>query len=174
MPNAYVVGSSALFFVPTLLSFFRQSIVVTIVLFNAALFSTLYHFSDETEYENLDIIWASITVLMALLLMAILARRFPPWNWRVFLPFSFGLAAFIVYFTQGQARATEGSDELDTDSNTYILWHSLWHVLIGLAGTFLVWTPVNLADANISYAQLYKDIHRNYVKNTMNVETFSE
>lgn len=166
MTNGFVVASSAFLFVPTLVSFFRQSLIVTIVFFNAALFSTLYHTADEQEYEQLDLIWASLAVFTALVLLAAIARNFPPWNWRVILPVFLGLTAFIIYFSAGHSN-----DLSDTNSDQYTLWHSLWHLLVGLAGLFLVWTPVNLNDANVSYGELYQDIVRKYCTTSFNKKT---
>jgi uncharacterized membrane protein YfcA len=169
MANGFVIASSAFLFIPTFISFFRQSLIVTIILLNSAIFSTLYHLSDEKDYETFDLIWASLAILIGLLLLAALARKYPPWNWRIFMPFALSTAAFVIYFVEGSASTTE-----DTDSSHYDLWHSLWHLLIGLAGLFLVWTPVNLADANISYADLYVNLYKNSTHSKLDKFTLLE
>jgi len=163
MGHPWVIASSAFFFVPTLLAFFRQSLLVTIIYFNAALFSTLYHVHDEKQYADLDVMWASLAVLISLVMLAVVALHYAPWNWRVFLPFAFGIAGFIVYFVGGQASDTcvaEGDDDYD-------LFHSLWHLFVGLAGLFIVWTPVDLSEASVSYGELYMKIIKNYCTNTV-------
>lgn len=167
MANAWVVASSSLFFVPAFLAFFRQNIVVAIIFFNAALFSTLYHLNDETEYEDLDVLWASLAVLISLVLLAVLARHYPPWHLRILVPFFLGVAGFIVYFVGGQMS----SDPAVTEDDHYDLYHSLWHLFIGLAGAAVAWTPVNLAEANFTYGELYLDIARKYSHSPVNLKT---
>jgi predicted membrane channel-forming protein YqfA (hemolysin III family) len=158
MPNAYVVASSAFFFVPALLSLFRQCIFVSVVLINAALFSTLYHVSNEKNYEDLDVFWASLAVFVALLLLAVLALDYAPWNWRIVMPLLFGVTAFVLYFTDGQCQ---GDPCVPTQK--YDLYHSLWHLFIGIAGIFLVWTPVDLSRA---VRTTYADLGHHLIKNS--------
>jgi predicted membrane channel-forming protein YqfA (hemolysin III family) len=158
MGHPWVVASSAFFFLPALISFFRQNVVVTIIFFNAALFSTLYHVHDQDQYAELDVLWASLAVLTALTLLAVIAQHYAPWNWRVILPFLLGLTAFVLYFVGGQISETEEAEKRDD----YELYHSLWHLFVGLAGLVLAWTPVNLAEANLSYKDLYSKIVKGY------------
>ena len=153
--NPWVVASSAFFFAPAVVSLFRQHLIVTIIYTNAALFSTLYHVHNEQEYADLDVVWASLAVAVSMLLLAVLALHYAPWNWRVFLPFALGLAGMIVYFVAGQAFDAE-----EARTEHYEIYHSLWHLFVGLAGLILVWTPVDLREANLSYGELYLKISK--------------
>ena len=159
--HVWVIVSSALLFLPAILSFFRQSLVVTIVFFCSALFSTMYHANDENNYEDLDLIWASLTILVALVMLCLIATKYVFWNWRVLLPLVFGVAGLLVYFLEGM----QSTDPLQKDDSHYDLYHSLWHLFIAIAGTFLVWTPVNVAEANMSFSEIYIKILKNYTTN---------
>lgn len=143
--------SSGLFFVPTIIAFFRQSFLITIIFFNAALFSTLYHASNEENYEELDVMWANLAVLCSLIILVIVSKRYSPWNWRVLVPTIFGLGAFGLYFGYGRAPETTNT-ELD---NEYNLFHSLWHVLISISGMFVAWQTCDLSEINSTFASMY-------------------
>ena len=158
MGHPWVVASSAFFFLPAFISFFRQSAIITIIFFNAALFSTLYHIHNEDQYAELDVLWASLAVLAALTLMTVIAQHYAPWNWRILLPFILGFTGFILYFVGGQNSSTEEAEK----SDDYDLYHSLWHVFVGLAGLVIVWTPVDLSEAKVSYGELYLKIIKKY------------
>lgn len=144
--HPWVVASSSLFFVPAFIALGRQNVVVAIVLMASSLFSLLYHINDERAYEELDVIWASLAVLIALLLLCVLLTRYVPWHPRVALPLAFGLAGLLVYFLEGQSTGTGG-----TDSNHYELYHSLWHFFVALSATALVWTPVQMSELNFTF-----------------------
>lgn len=163
MGSPWVIASSAFLFIPALIALLRQSIVVAIVLFNAAMFSTLYHVNDQQAYAEMDVVWASLTVLISLTMLALLAARYPPWNWRIILPFLLGVAGIIVYFVGGQYHDS-AEMEADNENNHYDLWHSLWHFLVGTAVLLIVWTPVDLSEASMSYAELSRKIQRNFTK----------
>jgi len=165
--NPWVIASSAFFFIPAILALFRQSLVVAIIYFNAAIFSTLYHVSDQKQYAELDVIWASLAILISLVMLAVISLYYAPWNWRVFLPFMFGISGLIVYFVGGQC-----SDTCQTNDHHYVLYHSLWHLFIGLAGLAVVWTPVKLQEAQFSYGELYLKIYANYNNNRLNEKSF--
>lgn len=152
MGDPWVITSSALFFIPAAVSVFSQSLIVTIIYTNAAIFSTLYHSSSENNYSEMDVIWASLAVFISLVILAIVAMYLPATHWRVWVPLVLGVTAFVIYFVQGQRCTNECTD---TDNDNYVLYHSLWHLFVALAGIFLVITPVNLADAvNLTYRDL--------------------
>lgn len=165
--SKFVVASSALFFVPTAISFFTQSLPVTIVFFNTSLFSTLYHYSGEQDYVELDILWATLSILVSMLLLGGIARKYPIWNLRIIIPVILGLAGLIIYLGFGQ------SDGENTNTYDYQLYHGLWHLLIGLAGISISITPVKLADVDLSYFSLYKDMLRSN-KKKVNYDTFTK
>lgn len=154
--NPWVVASSAFFFVPGLIAFLRQSIIVAIIFLMTALFSTLYHTSCEQDYGDMDVMWASMAILVALLMVAINAMHYAPWNWRVLLPVAFGVTGVVLYVVGGQNTNSGG------EPSNYDLYHSLWHLFIGLAGIVLAWTPVDLTEVQYSYPDLYRKIYYNY------------
>lgn len=165
MSNPWVVASSAFFFVPAVIAFLRQSLLVAIVYIMSALFSTLYHTSNELDYGDMDVMWASMAILVSLVMLAIIAMHYAPWNWRVVLPVAFGVTAVVLYAVGGQ-----NMDSTSKDSN-YDLYHSLWHLFVGLAGIVLAWTPVDLTEVQYSYPELYVKIHTNYTKIPLNNKT---
>ncbi len=163
--HAWVIASSSLFFIPAIMSFFRQSLLVTIVFLCSALFSTLYHSSNEKSYADMDVLWANLAIFTALVLLALIAVRYPIWNWRVLLPVVFGLIGLVLYFVEGQADPNHPVDV------HYDLYHSLWHLFICLAGVVLVWTPVDLSEANASYAEIYIKILKNNADYSLNTHS---
>lgn len=165
--HPWVIASSALFFIPAVLAFFTQSLIVTIIFVNSATFSTLYHVKNEKQYADLDVVWASLAVAVALVMLAILSLHHAPWNWRVLLPVVFGVAGFVLYFSGGQA-----SDTCDIENDgDYDVFHSLWHLFVAMAGTTLVLTPVDLSESQLSYLDLAKKISKNYNKTKFNEKT---
>lgn len=156
--SPWVVASSALFFVPALLAFLRQSVVVAIVYINAALFSTLYHANAEQKYEELDVFWANVAVLLSLVMLAVISIRYAPWNWRVLLPSLFGITGMALYFVGGQ----DETPSVTQHDPHYEVYHSLWHLFMSMAATVLVWTPVNFAEAHQSYGEVYLNLYKNY------------
>ena len=150
MGKPLVVASSALMFIPSAIAFFRQSMVVAIAFTVSTIFSVMYHVHSEKKYAELDIIWASLAILVALVMLTIISMRYPPWSWRIVLPVAFGMAAILEYFFMGQA-----DDETDSETDDYATFHSVWHLLIVAAATFLVVTPVDLRQAHHSYVALY-------------------
>ena len=168
--HAWVIASSALFFIPTVISFFRQSIVVTLIYFFSALFSTLYHASDENNYSDEDVMWAVLAIFISLVMLAILTLHYPIWNWRILIPILFGIAGIVIYVTEGQLSETP----CDKADEHYAIFHSIWHTLMAISGTALVWSPIDLAEANMSYAQMYVEIRRNNRKNNVDFHSFKK
>ena len=154
--QGWVIASSALFFVPAAISVFRQSLLITLIFAATALFSTLYHASNETKYEEIDVFFACLSIILSLVMLALIAIHYAPWSWRVLLPVIFGAVGMIVYFLEGQASP----DHSDLGDH-YELYHSLWHLFIAIAGTILVWTPVNLGETSLSYSELYLKMKKN-------------
>jgi len=159
--HAWVIASSALFFIPTIVSFFRQSIVVTLIYFFSALFSTLYHASDEGSYADEDVMWAVLAIFISLIMLAILTLHFP---------IIFGIAGIVIYLTEGQLSETP----CDKADENYAIFHSIWHVLMMFSGLCLVWTPIDLSEANMSYAQMYVEIRRSSRKNQVDFHSFKK
>lgn len=156
--NPWIVASSALFFIPAILAFLRQSVVVAIVFINAALFSTLYHLSGEEKYANMDVFWANAAVLIALVMLAVISIRYAPWNWRVLIPSITGATGMALFFVGGH---DEDVSEIDRDPD-YTLYHSLWHLFMSIAATVIAWTPVDFRDAHQSYGEVYLNLYKNY------------
>lgn len=157
--QTWVVASSALFFVPALIAFLRQSVLVAIVFINAAIFSTLYHIYDEDKYESLDVFWANMAMTVALVMLAVISIHYAPWNWRVLVPSVTGIVGLAMYFVGGQTVLSDGTVQEDPH---YDLYHSLWHLLLSIAGTVVAWTPVDFAEAQQSYGQVYLNLYHNY------------
>jgi len=168
--HPWVIASSALFFIPTIISFFRQSVVVTLIYFFSALFSTLYHASDEGSYSEEDVMWAVLAIFISLVMLAILTLHYPIWNWRIIIPIIFGIAGIVIYVTQGQLSETP----CDKADENYAIYHSIWHVLMCVSATSLVWSPIDLSEANMSYAQMYVEIRRNNRKNNVDFHSFKK
>lgn len=168
--HGWVIASSALFFIPTIISFFRQSIVVTLIYFFSALFSTLYHASNEGNYSQEDVMWAVLAIFISLIMLAILTLHYPIWNWRILIPICFGVAGIVIYLSEGQLNETacHHADE------QYSIFHSIWHLLMALSATALVWSPIDLSEANMSYAQMYVEIRRSNQKNQVNFQSFKK
>ncbi len=162
MGSPAVIATSALLFLPATVAFVRQAIPVAIVYFGAALFSTLYHSYGEQRYADMDVMWASLAVLVGLVVLALLAARYAFWNWRILVPALCGLAGVTLFFIS----ADHGDDEEDgvsrSDNSNYEILHSIWHGLMTVAGIALLWTPVKLGDiANMSYVDLGRAINKN-------------
>lgn len=160
-----MIASSAFFFVPGLVAFLRQSILVAIVFLMSALFSTLYHTSNEQDYGDMDVMWANMAIFVALIMLAINAMHYAPWNWRVVLPLAFGVTGIVLYIVGGQNTHSGG------EAVNYDLYHSLWHLFVGLAGLALAWTPVDFTEAQYSYPDLYRKIYHNYHNTPLNDKT---
>jgi hypothetical protein len=163
--NPWVIASSALFFIPGIVAFLRQSIIVAIVFLMSALFSTLYHTSGQIDYGDSDVMWASMGILIALLMLAINAMHYPVWNWRVFVPVVSGITAVVLYVVGGQNTNSGG------EGSHYDLYHSLWHVFITIGALALTLTPVDLTEIQYSYPNLYARIYDNYRHMPVNNKT---
>jgi predicted membrane channel-forming protein YqfA (hemolysin III family) len=169
--RALLIASSALFFIPTAVSFFKQSIIVSLLYFFSALFSTLYHASNEQKWVQEDVIYATFAILISLALLAILTVHYPVWNWRILVPLAFGIAGLVVYVTEGQL------DDITCDiaTNNYSgQQHVVWHFLMAIAATVLVWTPVDLSEANDSYLEMYKKAVKNNTKVPITLKSFTK
>ena len=86
-------------------------------------------------------------------MLAIDAIHYAPWNWRVLLPLAFGITGVVLYIVGGQNTNSKG------EAVNYDLYHSLWHLFVGLAGLVLAWTPVDLTEVQYSYPDLYRKIY---------------
>ena len=166
--NKYTVASAAFLFVPTLISVYTQAMPVTLTFAFSTVFSTMYHASDEDDYETLDVIWANIAMFLALIMIGLIAIRYGIFHWRVLVPFILGAAAIFIYFFNGYAD----DDENPNDLPDYDLYHSLWHVFLGLAAISIVITPVDIRDASGSYWEMIRKkpvkantSHKGWVKN---------
>lgn len=165
--NSYTVASAAFLFVPTLMSVYTQSMPITLTFAFSTVFSTLYHTSNEESYGTLDVIWANIAMFLALIMLGLIAVRYGVFHWRVMLPFIFGAAAISLYFFHGYAD--DGVDPNNLEH--YELYHSLWHLFLGLAAIAIVITPVDISDASNSYWEMIRKTpgkgnasHRKWVK----------
>jgi hypothetical protein len=137
----WVLASSGLFFLPAAISVFTQSVVVTLIYAGSALFSLLYHCTQEEQYGDVDLQMAIMAILISLVLLSVVANKYSWTSWRVLLPVVFGVIGMAIYFLEGQ------SCSIVHDKENYRLYHSLWHLLMAISGTLLVITPVDLGDA---------------------------
>jgi len=144
--------------------------VVTLIYFFSALFSTLYHASDEKNYADEDVTWATFAILISLILLAILTVHYPIWNWRILIPIIFGVAGIVIYVSHGQLSQTP-CDQADTE---YVIYHDIWHLLMAIAASALVWSPVDLSEANLSYIEMYKKNARNNAKSKLDFQSFKK
>lgn len=143
----WVVASAALFFVPATISVFTQNLLVSIIYFGSALFSTLYHAYDETQFVEEDLLFAILAIVISLVVLAVIARHFSWYSWRILVPLLSGVTGVGIYFCQGQLSLPEPI--------SYEIYHSIWHLLMALSATFLVFTRVDLSEARFSYAELF-------------------
>lgn len=148
--HTWVIASSGLFFLPGAVALFRQSLIVSIILLASALFSTLYHASTETSYAELDVFFASLALMVAVVMLLIVASRYGVLSWRFFCPFSLGLAGLIIYFVEGQFDPVQPKA-----FQHYDLFHSLWHLLLSIAAFILVLTPVDLSLVKMNLVELF-------------------
>ena len=125
MPDAFVMTSSAFLFVPAGIAGWRQQTPVFVALFGGALFSTLYHAYDEQRFEMLDVVWASFSVVAALLVWLAGWKRYGPTHWRSWVPIALGLAAMIIFFVKGSYEHTE---DVENRPDDYEVFHSMWQI----------------------------------------------
>lgn len=161
--KAWVVSSSALFFIPTVLSAFTQHIIVFVVLFMTSIFSTLYHAYDEEKFETIDTIFASFSMLLSIMLTFGLGVQYKKAKTgstekkillgRLLCVVIFGVAALTVYFVGG----SDLSSNDDTENEQYDILHGLWHAFLFIAGTALVAKRIDLALLNKTLKQI---VHR--------------
>lgn len=156
--HTWVIASSGLFFIPAVVALFRQSLLISIILLSSALFSTLYHASTETSYAELDVFFASLALIIAVIMLLIVASRYGVLSWRFFCPFSLGLAGLIVYFVEGQFDPVRPQA-----SCHYDLFHSLWHLLLSIAAFILVMTPVDVSLVKLNLVELFSKSQRNTI-----------
>lgn len=158
--KALVVSSSALFFIPTIISAFTQHVIIFIILFMTSLFSTLYHSFDEEKFETIDTIFASLSLILAILLTFALGLQYKMakdqstqkkrYLARLIIVVIFGIGALVAYFLGGSDL---DSDD-DTDNEHYDALHSGWHMGLFVAGTALVAQPINLSILNKSLKEI--------------------
>jgi hypothetical protein len=155
----YLKISSTLMFIPAMISLYTQPMIISFVLFMASIFSTLYHMSDECNHATSDEIWASLTLMILLVMTLRLAAELGMFHWRVLLAFVFGVTAITAYMTKGSRNdTTETSIE-------YEKWHSIWHTFAAAAATVIV-----LQKSKITFRSdtLMKDT---YQKSRENIES---
>lgn len=139
-------------FVPTIIAIFRQPVVFTVILINAALWSSLYHYSAETKYQSLDEIWANMVIIVAGTLMVLTLPMYPFYHWRIVLPTITGLAAlYVFFFTKAYVPLGQVPQNLDE----YDKWHSLWHILATVTILILVTSKFNLKVIGDSYYKIW-------------------
>ncbi len=130
--RVYLKVSSALMFIPAIISLKTQPIIFSVVLFMAAIFSTLYHLSDEANHATSDEIWASLTLMLILVMSLRLAAELGFFHWRVVSIFAFGITAIVAYMTHGCRNDTT------VTSHEYEMWHSIWHTFAAAAATLVI------------------------------------
>ena len=154
--KALVVSSSALFFIPTIISAFTQHLMIFVILFMTSLFSTLYHSFDEEKFETIDTIFASLSLILAILLTFALGLQYKMAKSnsfekkqllaRLLIVVIFGVAALVCYFVGG----SDLSEDDDTDNDHYDALHASWHIGLFVAGTALVAKRIDLSLLNKS------------------------
>jgi hypothetical protein len=153
-------------FVPALISLYTQPVAISVILFMAAIFSTLYHLSNECRHATSDEIWASLTVMVILVLGLRLTAELGFFHWRVLAIFSTGITAFVAYLTHGSRE--------DTSVTTfkYELWHSIWHTLAAFAATLVVMKKSDIQFTN-SNESLISWLQQTYEKSKENLSEWS-
>jgi hypothetical protein len=130
--RTYLKVSSALMFIPAAISLYTQPVIISVVLLLAAIFSTLYHLSNECNHATSDEIWASLTLMILLVLSLRLSAELGFLHWRVIGVFAFGITAIVAYMTHGSRHDTS------VTSRRYELWHSIWHTLAAASATLII------------------------------------
>ncbi len=97
------------------------------------MFSSLYHFYDEQNYEMLDVIFAVLTGLILAFLLIRIWKMYGTKSIRFLTPFIFGVLSLSVYFVNGSAY-----DHSDTQNIQYAIFHTMWHVLSSITATLIV------------------------------------
>ncbi len=129
----YMKVSSAMLFIPAIVSLYTQTLMISIVLLLASTFSTMYHLSDEESHGTSDEIWASLTLMVLLVLSLRLSAELGFIHWRVISIWAIGITAIVAYLTYGCRSDTSVTSE------KYELWHSLWHTFAAIAALLVVY-----------------------------------
>ena len=151
----YLKISSTLMFIPACISLYTQPMVVSFILMMASIFSTLYHMSDECHHATTDELWASLTLMVLLVMTLRLAAELGILNWRVLLTIVSGVTAITAYMYKGSRQDTT------VTSTEYEKWHSVWHTLAAVAATLIVLKKSKITfRSDDSFYTLMKDTYQ--------------
>ena len=121
------------------MSVWIQPTVVALILIFAALFSTGYHSSDESDFLTQDLIASAVAGVLVLIMFILMLKDYPIWHWRPALPLILGVTGAAIFVSHGSVKEF-------VDPNTVEDWemyHSIWHVFTTLATFFVVLTKVD-------------------------------
>jgi hypothetical protein len=128
--------TNTFFFIPPFILTLKGYHIFSIILFLAALFSTLYHESNQTRFVELDMVFASLSIFIILYLyLFICLKIYHPLSHQILLPLIFGILSLVVYFIKG--------DHHYDDLEYYSFYHSCWHMLAFISSLLVVlYTPM--------------------------------
>lgn len=142
MGNNYLVGSSALMFIPAGISVFTQAFPFTLIFLFSAIFSMLYHWDNQSSYMVEDVVLALLSMIAGLILLTAISIKYSVYSWRVVLPSFFAILGVALYFFAGRCNCDGSKGEVEDD---YILYHSLWHLFLSLSAGLIVITPIKVS-----------------------------
>lgn len=123
-------------FIPVVVSMFKQSMIITIIMGLAAFWSTIYHTFDENAFGDIDMIWANVTTGVILVLMTVSSIQYGIFSWQTLPSILVSLASATIYVVKGYKTS-------EIDSKDYELWHGVWHLLAALSAFMLVIHPLD-------------------------------
>lgn len=138
-PWTFVFLSALTLYIPAVVSIWTQPFPVSIILFISATWSSLYHYHQEKEFQELDVIWANLTSLFTLFMVVLVAMQFGFFSRQVMLPLltaSIALGIFIFKGSVPQGGTIE-------DVPNYDVWHGIWHILSSLTALGFVYHKTN-------------------------------
>lgn len=164
--RTYLKISSALMFIPAIISLKTQPVIFSIVLFMASIFSTLYHVSDECNHATSDEIWASLTLMLILVMSLRLSAELGFFHWRVGSIWALGIIAIVAYMTHGCRNDTS------VTSHEYEMWHSIWHTFAAAAATLVIMKKSNISfNSDDSFVTWMKE---SYTKSKENLNQWQQ
>lgn len=156
----YTFLSALTLAVPTIIAVFNQPVVFTVILTNATLWSVLYHYSKETQYQSLDEIWANLVIIIAGTLMVLTMPMYPVYHWRIILPTILGALGVFIFLTRGYVPLGERPSNIEE----YEFWHSIWHILATLTILILVTSKYDIRTIKDSYYKIVKSTWKRTLK----------
>jgi hypothetical protein len=137
--QTFVFVTALTLFIPAIFSAWTQPFPVTIIIFLASTWSSLYHYSQEKQFQELDVIWANITSLFTGLMLILVAMQYGFFSKEVIYPLLIAILAFGIYIEKASVQPGQSTDTVPN----YDLWHGIWHCLTSLTALLLVYHKTN-------------------------------